>query len=61
MVRWILHRIFYTLINFYQLFPLYKEELEYKFHHDADSLLQRFDEEALSGVIDNQRKNFGIE
>lgn len=48
-------------INFYQLFPLYKEELEYKFHHDADSLLQRFDEEALSGVIDNQRKNFGIE
>ena len=48
-------------INFYQLLPLYQEELDYKMTHDADSLLDLFDDEALLGVIDNQRKNFGIE
>ncbi|HIT22722.1 MAG TPA: suppressor of fused domain protein [Candidatus Scybalousia intestinigallinarum] len=45
-------------INFYQLFPLYPEELEYKMAHGADSLLDLFDEEALLGVVDCDRKNF---
>lgn len=28
-------------VNFYQVFPLYREEMEYKLEHDADALLER--------------------
>jgi len=47
-------------INFYQLFPLYKEELEYKQNHDAETLLKLFDVDDIMPVINNNRKNYGI-
>ena len=28
-------------INFYQVIPLYRDELEYKLEHDADALLEK--------------------
>lgn len=42
-------------INFYQLMPLYYEEMEYKLEHDADSLLDLMDD--VSMVVDIQRPN----
>lgn len=47
-------------INFYQLFPLYKEELEYKQGTDADTLLNLFDEADRTPIINISRKNYGI-
>lgn len=45
-------------INFYQLFPLYREELEYKFDHDAETLLDLFDDDDIMPVININRKNY---
>ncbi len=45
-------------INFYQLFPLYQEELEYKFEHDAETLLDLFDDDDIMPVININRKNY---
>lgn len=36
-------------VNFYQVFPLYREEMEYKLEHDADALLERL--AAVSFVV----------
>ena len=36
-------------VNFYQVLPLYREEMEYKLEHDADALLERL--EAVSFVV----------
>ena len=47
-------------INFYQLFPLYKEELEYKQGTDADALLDLFNESDRTPIINISRKNYGI-
>ena len=47
-------------INFYQLFPLYKEELEYKQKTDADTLLDLFDDADIVPVVNNSRKNYGV-
>ncbi len=47
-------------INFYQLFPLYKEELEYKQSTDAQTLLDRFSDADLFPVLNNSRRNYGI-
>lgn len=47
-------------INFYQLFPLYKEELQYKQGHDADALLDLFDDVDIMPVVNNNRKNYGV-
>ena len=30
-------------VNFYQVIPLYRDELEYKLAHDADALLDKMD------------------
>jgi len=38
-------------VVFYQLLPLYFEELQFKLSHDADALLRRFSDEALQ-VLD---------
>ncbi len=50
-------------INFYRLFPLYKEELENKLNSDngIDELLETFEKRDLSCVIDIHRKNYGIQ
>jgi len=46
-------------INFYQLFPLYQEELEIKLNSDANTLLDLFDEDDIMPVINIDRKNYG--
>jgi hypothetical protein len=46
-------------INFYQLFPLYKEELEYKQNHDANALLDLFEDDDIMPIVNNFRKNYG--
>jgi tetratricopeptide (TPR) repeat protein len=38
------------VVNFYQMLPLYDEELAYKLSHDADALLERMDGDALEYV-----------
>lgn len=47
-------------INFYQVFPLYKEELEYKMKNNMNALLDLFDED-VTPIVNNDRKNYGIE
>lgn len=45
-------------LNFYQLFPIYKEELEYKQQTSAEKLLALFDGEDFSPVLNINRKNY---
>ena len=47
-------------INFYQLFPIYQEELDFKSAHSAEELLERFDEDSRDLVLNINRKNFGV-
>ncbi len=46
-------------INFYQLFPLYKEELEFKQEYGMEELMKLFFKEKFSLVLDIHRKNYG--
>lgn len=46
-------------INFYQLFPLYQEELDFKLEHSLNDLLELFDDDDFSFVVDINRKNYG--
>ncbi|MBM6965116.1 suppressor of fused domain protein [Massilimicrobiota timonensis] len=46
-------------INFYQLFPLYQEELEFKQKHNAETLLNLFDDEDLIPIVNIHRRNYG--
>lgn len=47
-------------IHFYQLFPLYQEELEYDFNHSLEDLLDLFIEDFnIISPIDINRKNYG--
>ena len=43
-------------MNFYQLIPLYKEEIDFKREHGVDELLEKCSDETLE-VIDPQRLN----
>jgi len=46
-------------VAFYQLYPLYPEELEYKLENSFDDLVDKFDEEELNNqVININRKNY---
>ena len=47
-------------INFYQVIPLYKEELEYKQNHGVEKLLNLFDND-MTAVVNNDRKNYGMD
>ena len=47
-------------INFYQAFPIYQEELDFKSAHSAEELLERFDEDSRDLVLNINRKNFGV-
>lgn len=47
-------------INFYQLFPLYREELEYKQKTDANTLLKLFNDKDVIPIVNNYRRNYGI-
>jgi tetratricopeptide (TPR) repeat protein len=42
-------------VNFYQILPLYDEEIEYKLEHDAESLLERMDENDLEYIRLNRK------
>ena len=42
-------------VNFYQVIPLYREEMEYKLEHDADTLLEKMAE--VDFVVDPARPN----
>ena len=42
-------------VNFYQVIPLYREEMEYKLEHDADTLLEKMAE--VDFVVDPDRPN----
>lgn len=46
-------------INFYQIFPLYQEELEYKMQHSVGELLELFDDDDVMPVLKINRKNYG--
>ena len=42
-------------VNFYQVLPLYRDELEYKLAHDADALMDKMD--GISFVVEPDRQN----
>lgn len=45
-------------INFYQMFPLYQEELDYKLENGLDALLDLFEEDDALPVLNIKRKNY---
>jgi hypothetical protein len=44
-------------INFYALYPLYKEEMDYKLKRGADGLGEKLAEIEVSELLDPKRKN----
>ncbi len=46
-------------INFYQMFPLYEEELEIKLATSLDNLLNLFDKKDVFPLVNINRKNYG--
>ena len=51
--------LFGKKVAFYQLYPLYQEELEYKIEHSFDELMEIIDDEELTDfVINIHRKNY---
>ncbi len=42
-------------VNFYQVIPLYQDEMEYKMEHDADALLEKM--EGISFVVNPTRQD----
>lgn len=47
-------------VNFYQLFPIYEEEMNYKINNGSDKLLDLFEKEDITPVINIDRKNYCI-
>ena len=45
------------LINFYALYPLYKEEMEYKLKKGAEGIIEKFSEAEVTELLDPARKN----
>ncbi|MBO5095748.1 MAG: suppressor of fused domain protein [Bacilli bacterium] len=48
-------------INFYQVIPLYKEEYLFQKTNGTDALLQKFIDNKMSLVVDENRKNLCLE
>jgi hypothetical protein len=46
-----------TTINFYGVFPLYREEMQFNLKHGMERLCNRFAKNALSSVLNVNRKN----
>ncbi len=44
-------------IHFYQVVPLYLEEIRFALRHGADALLARFAQYQMSDVVDSKRRN----
>lgn len=49
--------LFGKKVAFYQLFPLYQEELEFKLKHSTDELIDRFGED-IDPIVNIHRKNY---
>jgi hypothetical protein len=47
------------IVNFYSLWPLFPEEVEFKLKHGGDALLEKFADAEISDMFDNNRKNVG--
>lgn len=45
-------------VNFYQLYPLYQEEFEFKMEHSLDDLANKIDEKDLDFIVNINRKNY---
>jgi hypothetical protein len=45
------------LINFYALYPIYKEEMNYKLNNGSDALLDKFEQFEVSDIININRVN----
>lgn len=45
------------VINFYQLFPLYREEMQLKLDKGMDALAERMEKVGIDGIIDPRRPN----
>ena len=46
------------VINFYQIFPLYPEELQFKLENDAEALIDLFDQKGIDyKIVDINRRN----
>ena len=45
-------------VNFYQLYPLYQEELEFKMENSLEDLVNKIDEKDLSFIVNINRKNY---
>ena len=45
------------LINFYALYPLYKEEMDYKLKKGAEGIIEKFSEAEVTELLDPARKN----
>ena len=46
-------------INFYQMFPIYQEELEYKNQYSVNELIELFEDEDIIPVLNLSRRNYG--
>lgn len=47
-------------INFYCLYPLYKEEMDYKLKKGSDALIDNFEKYNISDVVDINRRNTSL-
>lgn len=47
----------HKLIHFYSLYPIYKEEMDYKLNKGADALLDKFQHHKVSNIVDVNRTN----
>ena len=45
-------------VNFYQVYPLYNEEMEFKLEHSLNDLMERIGDEDLDPIININRKNY---
>jgi hypothetical protein len=48
------------IVRFYQMIPLYEEELKYKMDNDAEALMALFGGDDMSPVINIARRNYGL-
>lgn len=46
------------IVNFYQMYPIYKEEMDYKIENGSDKLRDLFNPEEFTYVVDINRKNY---
>lgn len=49
---------FFSEVNFYQLYPLYQEELEFKLEHSLEDLMNKISDADLDFVVNIKRKNY---